>query len=124
MLFRSGVHGLSNHLLNTPWPKVATARPALTAALAGLPDLRPLFHLLRDDGIHPDAILPRTGVGLEWERLLSSAFVRAGDYGTRSSTVLLRGEDDSLIFDEQTWLADARPGGRARYRFMLKGSAA
>ncbi len=57
-----GVYGLSNHLLDTPWPKVGAGKTALHAALDALPDEAPLFRLLRDDTIHPDAALPATGV--------------------------------------------------------------
>lgn len=112
-----GVYGVSNHLLDTPWPKLVAGKSALARALEALPDERPLFALLRDDSIHPDEALPRTGVSLDWERLLSSAFVRAPGYGTRSSTVLLIGRDGTTVFDEQTWLDGGRPGPRARFRF-------
>lgn len=113
-----GVYGLSNHLLDTPWPKVGAGKTALNAALAALPDEAPLFRLLRDDTIHPDAELPATGVPVEWERLLSAAFIRGPDYGTRCSTVVKVGSDGTATFDEQTWL----PGGMAgeRRRFRLK----
>jgi uncharacterized protein with NRDE domain len=114
-----GVYGLSNHLLDSPWPKVQAARSALGKALAALPDHQPLFELLRDDTIHPDDQLPRTGVSLEWERLLSSAFVKAPGYGTRSSTVMLMNRDGTLVFDEQTWLEGGKAGGRGRFRFRL-----
>ena len=112
-----GVYGLCNHLLDTPWPKVQAAKSALREALAALPDDAPLFRLLRDDGIHADADLPRTGVSLEWERLLSAAFVRAPGYGTRSSTVVTLAADGWTTFDEQSWLEGAAPGPRVRYRF-------
>jgi uncharacterized protein with NRDE domain len=36
----SGVYGLSNHLLDTPWPKVARGKSALNAALRALPEKR------------------------------------------------------------------------------------
>jgi len=112
-----GIYGISNHLLDTPWPKVEAAKSALAAALAALPDEQPLFRLLRDDAIYPDEALPRTGVNLEWERLLSAAFVRSPGYGTRSSTVLRVGKDGWTVFDEQTWLDAAQAGGRVRFRF-------
>jgi uncharacterized protein with NRDE domain len=112
-----GIHGVSNHLLNTPWPKVAAAKSALHDALGALPDDAPLFKLLRDDATYPDEELPRTGVSLEWERMLSSAFVRAPGYGTRSSTLLSLGRDGMVVFDEQTWLEGGRPGGRVRLRY-------
>ncbi|MDD5249472.1 MAG: NRDE family protein [Rhodocyclaceae bacterium] len=111
-----GIYGICNHLLDTPWPKVQAAKSALGAAMAELPDESGLFRLLRDDSIHPDAALPRTGVSLEWERLLSAAFVRATGYGTRNSTVLRVGQDGWIVLDEQTWLEGPAPGPRVRYR--------
>ncbi len=112
-----GVYGVSNHLLDTPWPKVGAGKTALTQALDRLPDDQALFELLQDDGIHPDEHLPQTGIPLDWERLLSSAFVKSPDYGTRSSTVLCVGNDGWTVVDEQTWLPDAQRGQRVRYRF-------
>lgn len=117
-----GVYGLSNHLLDTPWPKLSAAKSSLSRALEALPDDRPLFDLLRDDSIHPDDTLPRTGVSLEWERLLSAAFVKAPGYGTRSSTVLIVSRGGTPVFDEQTWLKDGQAGGRNRFRFRPTGS--
>jgi uncharacterized protein with NRDE domain len=113
-----GVYGVSNHLLDTPWPKVGAGKTALADALDRLPDDQALFTLLQDDDIHPDEHLPQTGVPLDWERLLSSAFVKSPDYGTRGSTVLCIGQDGWTSFDEQTWLAGAQRGQRRRYRFM------
>lgn len=113
-----GVYGVSNHLLDTPWPKVGAGKTALAQTLDRLPDDRSLFALLRDDGIHPDEHLPQTGISLDWERLLSSAFVKSPDYGTRSSTVLCIDNDGWTSFDEQTWLAGAQAGQRRRYRFL------
>jgi uncharacterized protein with NRDE domain len=112
-----GVYGVSNHLLDTPWPKVGAGKTALAAAIDRLPDDQALFELLRDDGIHPDATLPQTGVPLDWERLLSSAFVKSPGYGTRSSTVLCADGKDWIGFDEQTWLPGAQRGERLHYRF-------
>jgi uncharacterized protein with NRDE domain len=116
-ILQPGIYGLSNHLLDSPWPKVEVAKSALATALNAVPDDSPLFSLLHDDTIHPDDALPRTGVSLEWERLLSSAFVRAPGYGTRCSTVVMVGNDGTTVFDEQTWLEGAKAGPRIRYRF-------
>lgn len=114
-----GIHGLSNHLLDTPWPKVGAGRTALQAALDALPDESALCRLLRDDTIHPDAALPATGVSLEWERLLSAAFVRGADYGTRCSTLLKVGAGGTAVFDEQVWLPGGQAGERRRFRLRL-----
>jgi uncharacterized protein with NRDE domain len=114
-----GVYGLSNALLDTPWPKVGAGKTALSGALAALPDETALFHLLRDDTHHPDAALPATGVSLNWERLLSAAFIRSLDYGTRCSTVIKVGTGGTATFDEQTWLPGASStiaGERRRFR--------
>ncbi len=114
-----GIYGLSNALLDTPWPKVGSGKTALDAALAALPDETGLWGLLRDDTIHPDAALPATGVTLEWERLLSAAFIRSPAYGTRCSTVVKVGADGTASFDERTWLPGAVDGARRRCRFVL-----
>ncbi|CAG4882848.1 D71 [Georgfuchsia toluolica] len=118
----AGVHGLSNHVINTPWPKVTTATHALEKSLHDLPDTDGLFHFLRDTAIADDIDLPDTGVPLEWERRLSAIFVRAtadSAYGTRSSTVLVVGQNNEVFFDEQEWNADAAQSHRQRFRFTL-----
>ena len=88
-----GLYGLSNRLLDSPWPKVVKAKARFREALEALPDLEPCFDLLADPAPAPDADLPDTGVPLEWERLLSSVFIHAPTYGTRASTVLTRDPD-------------------------------
>ena len=115
----SGIYGLSNELLDTPWPKVEQSKSGLAKALQALPDDQPLFQLLRDDTTYPDDMLPRTGIDSEWGKLLSAAFVRGPGYGTRSSTVLLMQRTGVTVLDEQTWLEQAKPGPRHRFRFSL-----
>ena len=86
----SGVHGLSNATLDTPWPKTQQLKERLQQWLdAGdSGDFTPLFDALANEQIAPDAQLPDTGIGLERERWLSSAFIRGEPYGTRASTVV------------------------------------
>ena len=112
-----GVHGLSNHLLNTPWPKVERAKSRL-AALANAPAEQlgeRLFDLLADDRRADDDELPSTGVPLEWERVLSSAFIRTPEYGTRSSTVVLLRADGHALFEERGFDAQGAQTHRNRY---------
>ncbi len=97
-----GVHGLSNHVLDEPWPKVTAGRAAMRSALEEDDPAPRLFALLSDRTAVRDAQLPDTGVGLEWERRLSSALIVGADYGTRCSTVLAVGADGSLRFEERT----------------------
>lgn len=102
-----GIYGLSNHLLDTPWPKLVAAKARFTEALEHLPDMEPQFDLLADDTRWPDEHLPDTGVPLEWERLLSAIFVKSPDYGTRASTVLTRDLEGTTTLVERSF----GPGG-------------
>lgn len=110
----AGIHGVSNHLLDTPWPKLIEAKQTFGEALPHLPADERLFALLRDDTQHPDEVLPSTGVSLELERKLSAIFVRTPGFNTRSSAVLWRDNQGKISFDEQTWLADGTAGQRLR----------
>jgi uncharacterized protein with NRDE domain len=114
-----GIYGLSNHLLDTPWPKVQNAKSALTTALTLLPDTRATLALLRDDEPAPEELVPRTGLSREWERLLSSAFIRAPDYGTRCSTIISIDRGGAVSFEEWTWDAAGASQGKASYQFMI-----
>lgn len=116
----AGIHALSNHLLDTPWPKVQQARQTLEAALDGLPAHEHLLDALRDDRPAPDADLPATGVSLEWERLLSSCFIRAPGYGTRCTTVVTVGRDGICRFTEQRWDEAGAPAGQSREIFRIQ----
>lgn len=115
-----GIYGLSNHLLDTPWPKVQNAKSDLVSALTDLTDEKSLLALLRDDRPAPDEQLPRTGVSQDWERLLSSAFVRAADYGTRCSTIVRIDRVGRACFDEWAWDATGAEQGRVSLRFDLQ----
>jgi uncharacterized protein with NRDE domain len=115
-----GIYGLSNHLLDTPWPKVQHAKSRMEQALSDMADTAPLLALLRDDRPAPDDRLPRTGVSLEWERLLSSAFVRAPDYGTRCSTIIRIDVRGRAYFDEWSWNSSGEDIGRVSLRFELE----
>ncbi len=114
-----GVYGLSNHLLDTPWPKVQKAKARLQAALGSMHDPSSVLDLLRDDRPALDDELPRTGVSLEWERLLSSAFVRGEDYGTRSSTLIRIDRRGTAWFDEWTWRPDGELASRHSASFAV-----
>lgn len=115
-----GIYGLSNHLLDTPWPKVQMAKSRLSSALSDLDSTDALLALLRDEVPAPDDQLPNTGVSFEWERLLSSAFVRASDYGTRCSTVMRIDESRRACFDEWTWDEAGREIGAVSLQFELE----
>ncbi|HEY3349238.1 MAG TPA: NRDE family protein [Thermoanaerobaculia bacterium] len=118
-----GVFGLSNHLLETPWPKVTAARERFERALSEVRDAEELegrlLTLLRNRSLAPDAALPETGLPLTWERALSAAFVVLPDYGTRASTALVVGADGEARFTERTFGAGGAPLGEVRETFRL-----
>lgn len=99
-----GIYGLSNHLLDTPWPKVRSGTDRLSQ-FVNLPDLESeaFFDLLADESLADDDQLPDTGVGYEIEKALSAIFIRTPNYGTRCSTVvtfdnLSRGKLEERVF--------------------------
>ncbi len=102
-----GIHVLSNHLLDTPWPKTVRGKRLFSEALStNLGESRlaeRLFTVLRDDQRPPDRLLPNTGVSIEWERILSPLFVSSPVYGSRSSTVLLWSRNGKIDFTERTY---------------------
>jgi uncharacterized protein with NRDE domain len=120
----AGIHGLSNHLLETPWPKVVRSKARLAGWLASGNDaLEPLFHLLADRDQAEPAALPSTGVSREWERLLSSPFIVDANYGTRCSTVLAIAADGSARFIERSFDPQGVQTSEAAFEFELKRAA-
>ena len=112
-----GVHALSNHLLDEPWPKVVRAREAMRRAIGEGDPAPTLFELLADTAGAPDEALPDTGVGLDWERRLASPLITGADYGTRASTVLCVGADGNVRFEERTREPDGAVAAIVREHF-------
>ena len=117
----AGIYGLSNRLLDSPWPKVVRGKKALSAAMMekGAALEASLFALLADRRTAPDNKLPSTGIGLEWERLLSAIFIESPGYGTRSSTVLLIGKNRWVKFVEKVFDGKHEPWVESRFSFRL-----
>jgi uncharacterized protein with NRDE domain len=118
-----GLYGLSNALLDTPWPKVAGAKAEMGALLSSGGTFHPedLFRLLADTSRPADDQLPDTGVGLELERLLSSRFIVSPRYGTRASTVVLIGTDGEATFVERTFDPAGQCVNECRHDFAVSG---
>lgn len=114
-----GVHGLSNADFNTPWPKTRALMQRLQQWIddGGEADFALLFEALADERQAPDAQLPDTGVGLERERWLSSAFIRGESYGTRASTVVAIGHEGHGVIVERRFGPNGRFDGETRLRF-------
>lgn len=106
-----GVHGVSNHLMNTAWPKVSQGKAGLSRCMeTGCVDDSALFALLGDTRTAPDDHLPDTGIGLEWERLLSPLFIQSPTYGTRSSTIVRMNENGAVTVTERSYDPKDRSG--------------
>ncbi|ABR49833.1 protein of unknown function DUF833 [Alkaliphilus metalliredigens QYMF] len=98
---KPGLYGLSNALLNTPWFKVDRGKKRLAALLDTDFTVEQLFDILDDTEVPPDGKLPKTGVPLEMERLLSTIHIDSPAYGTRSKTVILMTNKGELQFYEK-----------------------
>jgi uncharacterized protein with NRDE domain len=111
-----GVHGLSNADFNAPWPKTRALVRRLEAWIAagGEDDTEALFGMLSDQGRWPDDVLPDTGIGIERERILSSAFIVGEHYGTRASTIILVGHDGRTTIVERRFGPNGAAQGETR----------
>lgn len=100
-----GVYGLSNHLLDTPWPKVEKGKQALSELIHQGGEIAPeaVFGILADRAQADTALLPHTGISVEYERALSPIFISTSVYGTRSSTLLLIDLEGGITFIERTF---------------------
>jgi uncharacterized protein with NRDE domain len=107
---KPGFHGLCNHFLDTPWPKLVRGKRLLRPEMVetDIVDPERIFALLQDSWRPEDDSLPETGVGLEWERLLGTIFIDGSNYGTRSSAVITIKENGETSFHEKTWNHDGK----------------
>lgn len=135
-LLGPGVFGLSNAALDTDWPKVSRLKQRLRLAMHGASHVAQVvdqaFSALADPTPAADAELPDTGVGVQRERALSSAFIRIADaavdggtaahYGTRCSTVVVVeqiGPDRLVRVFERRFGADGVVSGETAHTVEL-----
>ena len=122
-VLKPGIYGLSNHLLDTPWPKVVRTRRAFSCAIEGSDQLETdrFMEILHDRTPAAVEDLPDTGFGIEWERALSSPFIATPTYGTRASTVLLVDGKGLVRFMERSFSGPSDPGSNVYHEFTIKG---
>lgn len=124
-LLDPGSYGLSNHLLDTDWPKLSHGKARFVESVENGAVMDDLFALLRDRTPVPDQILPSTGIDRDWERSLSPIFVATEHYGTRCATVIRVHAAGLVEFEERTFSLAANtaldPGvyRAARFRFPI-----
>lgn len=115
-----GLHGLSNHLLNTPWPKVERGKQLLGPILQR-ETIQPeaLLEVLYDERQAPDDSLPNTGVGIDRERVLSSMFIKSPNYGSRCSTVILVDHQNKVHFVERVYDLTTFEHSTSQFEFLI-----
>jgi uncharacterized protein with NRDE domain len=117
----SGLHGLSNHLLDTPWPKVKRGKELLKPLLVKRPvSAEDLFDFLLDDKRADDQDLPDTGIGIERERALSSMFIKSPGYGSRCSTVIMVDKVNNLFFAERVFDTETFAFTERKFDFKIE----
>lgn len=100
-----GIYGLSNHLLDTPWPKVEKGKARFTDLLrSNETSNENLFDLLSDESLAADEDLPSTGIPYEAEKAISAIFIKTPGYGTRCSTVLRFDTNLEWSFEERVFV--------------------
>lgn len=105
----AGIYALSNHFLDSRWPKQERIKQSLRGLLDAnnnintAVDTEELFTIMADTELAEDSDLPETGVSLEWERRLSSIFITGEDYATRSTSLLTLDYQGQCQFIEKTY---------------------
>lgn len=117
----TGVYGISNAILDNPWPKVEKSKRNLKH-LIEQGDIHPweVLNLLDDTSLAKDEELPDTGVGLELERMLSPIFIKSEKYGTRSSTIVTVDKDNNVRFVEKTYFANTGRFSNRDFNFFIQ----
>ncbi|GGD01848.1 NRDE family protein [Undibacterium terreum] len=96
-----GIYGVSNALLDTPWPKVVRTKAEFASLICQRAPEDAYFEMLSNSTQAPDCRLPDTGVSFEMERLLSSAFIESPAYGTRACSLVRIYDDKPADFLEK-----------------------
>jgi uncharacterized protein with NRDE domain len=116
-----GIHGISNALLNTPWPKVEKGKRQLEVLLKQN-EVHPweVMSILYDTLKAKDENLPDTGVGIELERMLSPVFISSEKYGTRCSTVVTVDNNNFVQFVEKTYHSGIGTFSNKEFKFKIE----
>ncbi len=116
-----GIYGLSNAVLNTDWPKVKKSKDVLSVLLKN-DEVHPweLLSILNDTRPAKEEDLPDTGVGMEWEKILSSIFIQSSKYGTRSSTAVVVDVENNVRFAEKTFFGHQGAFSNKDHSFTIK----
>ena len=114
------IHGISNAVLDTPWPKVERSKRHLQSLIQH-EDINAweVIAILKDTSIAKDEELPDTGIGLELERMLSPVFIKSEKYGTRCSSVVMVDKDNNVKFVEKFFFDGIGNFSNKEYNFTI-----
>ena len=117
---KPGIHGISNAILDAPWPKVEKSKIQLQRLIEYQKiHLWEVLNLLNDTSLAKDEELPDTGVGLNLERMLSPIFIKSEKYGTRSSTIVTVDKFNNVRFVEKAYFANTGRFSNRDFNFII-----
>lgn len=116
-----GIHGLSNHLLDSSWPKVNTGKENLNSTIESASiNINDLVEMLKDGNAAADELLPDTGISYDLEKKLSPVFISMKGYGTRCSTVILVDTENNVSFLEVSYNENKQVISEKKHQLILK----
>ncbi len=116
-----GIHGLSNHLLDTPWFKVVKSKNEFEQVIKKNNfTTEDIFKVLSDSTLSPDDQLPDTGLDYEREKIISSIFIKTEEYGTRCSTVVTVDKNNFVNFIEKTFDKASKDFSEVTFSFQIE----
>ena len=113
-----GIYGLSNHLLDTDWPKVVRGKTLLSQHIQQNNIQKDkLFNILFDQTLPDEQSVPQTGLTSDWEKALSTIYIDRDEYGTRASTIVLLNNNGDFSITEKSRNQLSEPLGTACYTY-------
>lgn len=121
-LLKPGIYGLSNALLDTPWPKVTRAKSAFTKLIKESFEMSDLVEMMQDTQLAQDEDLPQTGLDYEREKALSAMCIQTPGYGTCCSTAITIDYDGQVKFLEKSYPVGDRQDNSVYFQFQIEAS--
>ncbi len=119
-VIKSGIYALSNHLLDSPWPKVIESKAKLKELIQKDEELDPeeLFKILRRPKISPQYLKDSDSPASPNNYPI---YVQHEHYGTRCSTVVLVDSNNQVTFEERSFKPKSRQySERYQYTFQIE----
>lgn len=119
-ILKPGIYGLSNALLDTPWPKVSRLKKDFQSLISHSFELEDLISIMQNTDTAADQDLPETGLDYAREKALSAMFIETPGYGTCCSTAITIDHDDHVQFLERSYPVGGREAGLVKVDFLIE----